>query len=215
MADRELHIPSVKYDRSVFSINHRTPDATEVSATVEKLKGWHKLAIILLWSTGARAGEVLSLQAADIDLEAGWLTLHGKTGGREVPMSAGAKEALRALLETPYGPGDYLFPVTSTGDYTSALSALRLSIHRACKSATVERFTPHGLRRLAVDTMISSGVEISTAAAITGHSPEVMLRHYRTVSETDKKKAMLMAGLGEVPQAKVIVGPWRTGTEDE
>ena len=49
--------------------------------------------------------------------------------------------------------------------------------------------------------MARAGIDVATAASITGHSPEVMLRHYRTVSEADQRLALAKAGLGEVPAA--------------
>ena len=78
--------------------------------------------------------------------------------------------------------------------------ALRL----ACEAAGVPRFTPYGLRRAAVDAMARAGVDVGTAAAITGHSPEVMLKHYRTVSEADRRAAVEKAGLGVIPAGEVV-----------
>ena len=59
-------------------------------------------------------------------------------------------------------------------------------------------FTPHALRRLAVDRMARAGVEPSVAASITGHDPIVMLKHYRVVSEDDLRAAAKRADLGFV-----------------
>ena len=52
--------------------------------------------------------------------------------------------------------------------------------------------------------MARAGVDVGTAAAITGHSPEVMLKHYRTVSEADRRAAVEKAGLGVIPAGEVV-----------
>ena len=63
---------------------------------------------------------------------------------------------------------------------------------------------PHGLRRLAADTMARAGVDVGTAAAITGHDPKTMLEFYRTAPATDMALAVQMARLRIRPQGKVI-----------
>ena len=47
-------------------------------------------------------------------------------------------------------------------------------------------------------------MDVGTAAAISGHSPEVMLKHYRTVSEADRRAAVEKAGLGVIPAGEVV-----------
>ena len=49
-----------------------------------------------------------------------------------------------------------------------------------------------------------AGPDIATVAAITGHSPEVMLRHYWGVTEDDKRRAAEVACLGEIPEGRVV-----------
>lgn len=91
----------------------------------------------------------------------------------------------------------------------SASQVVRDRLRRACKAASVPVFTPHGLRRLVVDRMARGGVDVATAASLTGHSVEVMLRYYRQVSDEDRRRAVLAAGLGQFPSGgEVIEGPW-------
>jgi integrase len=67
---------------------------------------------------------------------------------------------------------------------------------------------------MVVDRMARSGVDVATAASLTGHSPEVMLRHYRQVSDEDRKKAVVKARLGHFPEkGQVIQGPWEATGE--
>lgn len=95
----------------------------------------------------------------------------------------------------------------------SASQVVRDRLRRACKAADVPVFTPHGLRRLVVDRMARGGVDVATAASLTGHSVEVMLRYYRQVSDEDRRRAVVAAGLGHFPsRGEVIEGPWETAS---
>ena len=69
-------------------------------------------------------------------------------------------------------------------------------------------FTPHGLRRLVVDRLARAGVDVGTAAALLGHSPTVMLQHYRAVNDGDRRRAVAQARLGMLDGERVVEGPW-------
>lgn len=180
-----------------------TPAPEEVAAVLEQLNGWHRLCVALAWATGARLGEVVHVKWTDIDLERATVTVSGKTGPRVVPLGRGI---LARLSEVP--AAERSGPLSPT---TNAREALLLALRSACAKANVTPFTLHGLRRLAVDQMLASGVDIGTAAAITGHSPAVMLTYYRQSSEADRRRAVASAGLGELPAApgKVLSFPKR------
>lgn len=50
-------------------------------------------------------------------------------------------------------------------------------------------------------------------AAITGHTSALMLKHYRTVSSDDRRKAIERAGLGQIPAGTVL--PLRTRSRED
>lgn len=88
--------------------------------------------------------------------------------------------------------------------------AVRSRLRRACKNAGVQAFTPHGLRRMVVTRLIDGGVDVKTAASLTGHSVVVMLRHYQQATDDGRRAAVRTAGLGELrSRGMVIEGPWR------
>ena len=76
-------------------------------------------------------------------------------------------------------------------------SSCRHSLESACKAAQVPYFTPHGLRRMVIDQLYTSGVDVGTVAAMLGQSPQVALRYYRQARRSDKETAARIAGLGE------------------
>jgi len=182
--------------------NRRTPTPGDVGGVIASLDGWPRLAVILLWATGARVGEIAALTWQGVDLDNEELMLAGKTGSRTVPLAPFAVSELRALAEQrPCRPEDTVLGVLPE----TAAGGLRCRfLPRACAQAGVPRFTAHGLRRAAVDAFLRAGVDVGTAAAILGHSPKVMLEHYRQASRADCRDAIRRAGLGRTPSGKVV-----------
>ncbi len=201
--DRALPRAKVQVDRTHFVANHRTPTEDEVARVLEHLQGDYRLAVELMATTGARVGEVCSLRGRDFDPATGDLTLRGKTGARAYPLPPHVAEKLRGRTR-----GDV--PLLQLAK-RAPTECVRSHLTRACRAASVERFTPpHGLRRMVVDLMAERGVDVATAASLTGHSPEVMLRHYRQVSDEARRAAVARAGLGNVcREGQVITGPWQ------
>jgi integrase len=77
-------------------------------------------------------------------------------------------------------------------------------LKRACQAAVVPRFSPNGLRRAATDAYARAGVDPAVAAAQSGHSVQVMMKHYRQVTTEDQRVAVERASLGVIPDGKVI-----------
>ncbi|MBK9649081.1 MAG: tyrosine-type recombinase/integrase [Deltaproteobacteria bacterium] len=188
---RALPKLSLRIDPKVFTINHRTPTQEEVSRALAKLPAEEALTVQLLAATGARIGEVLALRRNQIHPTRGVLILDGKTGPREFPLTPGLLALIEDRLDGTDAPLIQL-PVNNPQQ------RVRCRLGTACRRASVPEFTPHALRRLAVDRMARAGVEPSVAASITGHDPIVMLKHYRVVSEDDLRAAAKRADLGFV-----------------
>lgn len=182
--------------------NRRTPTRADVLAVLAQLDGWAELAVLLLFATGARPGEVRDLRWSDVDLVRHEARLAGKTGPRLVPLAGPAVSALQWARARPGAADRERVLSCSPATFDSYLGphALRL----ACAAAGVPRFTPYGLRRAAVDAMARAGVDPKTAARFTGHSVSVMLTHYRTVTAEDLRAALAVSGLGSVEGPTVI-----------
>jgi len=198
---RDLACVQVKVDG--FVLNHRTPDPTELAAVLQHLQGDVRLAVRLLSVTGARVSEVCGRRRSDLDPRTGLLTFEGKTGRRDFPLP----RDMVALFADRLDRTDQ--PLLSLPPGIRGPKCIRHHLARACKAAGINRFTPHGLRRMVVDRMARSGVDVATAASLTGHSVEVMLRFYRNVTDDDRRRAVAQAQLGHLPVAgDVIQGPW-------
>jgi len=187
---------------------HRTPTPADVAATLAAIDlPWLRLTIQILWTTGARIGEVSHLRPEDYDRTDHTLVFRGKTGPREVPVP----DHLAAELDAWEAGEEWLLGVRPI----TVESNCRRGINTATRQAGVTRWTPHGLRRLAVDSLARAGVDVATAADLLGHSPQTMWDHYRRVSELDKRRALAVAGLGQAPEGRVLdLAGTRTGTAD-
>ncbi len=195
-AARPPILPRVRIDPRVFVLNHRTPTPAQAAATLRAMPRdeWH-LAARLIAATGARVGEVLGLRSVDLDVAAGRIALGAsegasKTGMRWFPLDAAT---LRAL-EGRQGRGRE--PLLDFGVVTAPIQALERRLRRACDAANVPYFTPHGLRRMVVGRLLRAQVDPATAASLTGHSIDVMLKHYREVTDEDRRGAAERAMLG-------------------
>ena len=188
-----------------------TPPIDDIIAVLHELDGWPRLALRLLFATGARVGEISELQWKHIDFNSQnpSITLRGKTGKRCMPILSEVMTALADCRDD--APDDAGIFGVSPKMVRSRLGPKYLA--RACENAGVKRFTPHGLRRAAVDALQRQGVDIGTAAELLGHSPQVMLQYYRQSTMEDRRRAIAMTRLGSLDTGAVIPFP-KTRTSD-
>lgn len=186
--DRELVVPDI----AVEDAPKVTPTETEIARVVGQIEvEWGRLAVRLLWATGCRIGELAALTWDRVDLERGTIRLTGKTGERIVPLRADLRADLAARAEA-------LAPDAPPGVLGVTFNTVRVNVPRmiakACRKLKLTPWTPHALRRAAVDTLARANVDVSTAAALLGHTPEVMLEYYRQVTDEDLAAAAAVLG---------------------
>ena len=69
---------------------------------------------------------------------------------------------------------------------------------------------------MVVNRLIRSGVDLNTAASLTGHSVMTMLKAYRSPSEWERDQAVRQAKLSSfAPERRVIQGPWKSDDSDD
>ena len=179
----------LRINEKAYVHNHHTPTPDDVARIVPLLPPEFAFAVQFLAATGARIGELLAFKRDQIDRHKGVIRLDGKTGPRDFPLTDGLIKLLGERMDQS------IAPLINLG-VEAARQRLRERILLACAKADVAPFTPHGLRRMAVDRMARAGVEPAVAASITGHDPVVMLKHYRMVTDDDLRIAILSADLG-------------------
>lgn len=167
---------------------------------------WHRRdeAIVrLMIETGARAGEVVSMEVDDIDLKTGMAVVRrGKGGkGRSVPISPQTGRAIDRYLRARRShrlagtPDLWLGDRGKTFSYDGLYSAL---VQRAAQ-AGLEGFHPHVLRHTAAGRWLSRGGSEGGLMAMAGWSRRDMIDRYtRATSERRAVDEARKLGLGDL-----------------
>lgn len=152
-------------------------------------------AITLLYGSGLRRTEALSLELDDYDAENGALRVRGK-GNRErlVFPPAGARAALADWLAARgSGAGPLLTRTDRAGVAGMSGPALTKRLQRRAEQAGVRRFSPHDLRRTFVSTALSAGADLALVQRLAGHaSPTTTTRYDRRPDEAKREAAQLV-----------------------
>ena len=128
--------------------------------------------LALLYGTGLRRAELALLDLEDFDADAGSLRVHGK-GNKEriVFLPAGTIRALEHWLQhRRFDAGPLFCHVAKTGAVRiSAQLVYRVVLERQ-RTAGVDGFTPHDLRRSFISDLLDEGVDLATVSRQVGHS---------------------------------------------
>jgi integrase len=148
------------------------------SANLSDYRAWMPRLIILALETAMRLGELLSLEASNIDLNARVALLPDtKTGKpRRVPLSNRAAECLKDIGE------GRLFPIPRSS-MEKAWDVVR-------QMAQVKDLKFHDLRHEAASRLFEKGLNPMQVAAITGHSTMQMLKRYTHLKAEDLAKLL-------------------------
>ncbi len=133
--------------------------------------------LYLVWITGLRVSEALSLTMADVDFALEKVTVtDGKSGARVIPFPS-TTEKRQALLDTlerwlaireTWNPStNYLF-VTKTGQQMRP-SAVRRSMALYGERASIGHVTPHMLRHSCATELLANGASPISVSRVLGH----------------------------------------------
>ena len=180
---------------------------------------------VLFW-TGLRIGELLALTPADVDLEAGTITVSKsfqiirgdpvvtapktKKSRRVVPLPSRMVEALKTYEKSIYDlrPDDRLFPYTK--------SYFHKQMEAGCQASKMEKIRLHDLRHSHASMLIHMGVPILLVSERLGHeNVETTLQTYghlypaQTEEALRRMDAMMGSDLKDPQQAAggMVDGP--------
>lgn len=143
--------------------------------------------------TGTRAGEVISLAVADVNLPAGTVTVRrGKGGkGRVVPIGAQTVRAIDRYLRVRRGHRDAAGPALWLGDRNRGFTyyGLHWALSKRAEIAQIERFHPHMLRHTAAHRWLAAGGSEQGLMAVAGWSTSDMLGRYTRARASDRAAA--------------------------
>ena len=155
---KEFKLPKVMTEKEVASI----------LGAVHNLK--HKAMLLMIYSAGLRAGELINLRINDIDSEQMRVFVRGGKGKKDrvTILSEKALDILRPYFKK-YRPQEYLFEGQNGRQYS--LSSLRRVFHSALIKAKVhKKVTLHSLRHSFATHLLESGVDLRYIQVLLGHN---------------------------------------------
>lgn len=149
--------------------------------------------ISVLFDTGVRIGELLSLTAQDILSERGMLRVRGKTGERLVPCSRPVLKRLGQYIssERPKSPLKEVFLTDS--ETAMNYSSVALMLKRVSKRASVPYKSPHCYRRGYCTAMVKNGADLFSIQRSMGHRSIHQTNLYCTLDDNALKQVHLVA----------------------
>jgi integrase/recombinase XerD len=157
----------------------------EMRAFFEALRHPLYLAIAtLLYGTGLRIDEALSLKVSDIDGGRGVLHVrHGKGNrAREAMLSPGLLEYLRGYWDMERPPRPYLFASRRTGRPPTQQAVCHAFALAQEQAGITKRVRPHVLRHCYATHLLEKGTDIRVIQALLGHRSLQTTMRYTRVS---------------------------------
>ena len=126
--------------------------------------------IELLYGSGLRASELVSLPLSAVPRDAPFLTVMGKGGqARMVPVSNRAGEALARWLAVRPDDGKFLFP--SRGKHLSRIRLFQLLRALAARAGfDPAKLSPHVLRHAFATHLLEGGADLRVLQTLLGHA---------------------------------------------
>ena len=160
-------------------------------------------AVLLLYDTAIRAGELVRLRLEDVDFEAGWLRVFGK-GARErmVPLGQTARRALwRYVTLSRPEPALPIMREVFLNERHEPLtdSGLWRVVREVAQAAGVngKRLSPHTMRHAAAEAFLRNGGDAFALQKLLGHSSLTVTRMYVDLVATDLQDAHRRASPGD------------------
>lgn len=178
VADPTANIAMPKIGRSLpQSLTEDEVDALLAAPNVSELLGIRDRAMLeLLYATGARVSELISLKMSQINLNQGVMRVVGK-GDRErlIPIGDEAQDWLRTFIGgarikilSEYQT-EYLFP-TQRGDRMTRQGFWYIIKRYAKKAGVKKKLSPHTVRHAFATHLLNNGADLRVVQLLLGHS---------------------------------------------
>jgi len=144
----------------------------------------HKAIIALMYSTGLRVGEVISLKIENVDSSRMVINILNAKGGkdRQVMLNQNLLDLLRNYFKQ-YNPKEYLFNGQNSSQYSERSIAQFLK-HYAEKAGLNKRIYPHLIRHCSFTHLVEAGTDINLIQRLAGHQSVKTTNLYIQTSHT-------------------------------
>lgn len=159
-----------------------------------------RLIVVVLYNTGIRVSELVSMKRRDVRLDAGQsgtVRLFGK-GRKEriIPIWKITSNYLKEYFkENSFSDEEFIFFSTKGGQMTRSGVRYRLDLllnkaSQSCSTLSVKKLTPHILRHTTAMHLLQSGIDLSTIAIWLGHENVNTTHQYMEADLRLKEKAL-------------------------
>ena len=148
-------------------------ELAEAEAASDRPEALRMLALIeLLYGSGLRASELVSLPLAAVPRDAPFLTITGKGGQqRMVPVSTRSRQALSRWLAVRPGGSRQLFPSRGITGHLTRVRLFQLLRELAGRAGIVpEMVSPHVLRHAFATHLLEGGADLRVLQTLLGHA---------------------------------------------
>lgn len=157
----------------------------------------------LMLETGARAGEVVAIGVADVDLRGGTATIRrGKGGkGRVVPFGPQTAQAIDRYMRLRARHRLAGTPALWVGDRGKGFSydALHKTLERRAKDARLVGFHPHKMRHTAAHRWLAAGGSEGGLMAVAGWTrPDMLMRYTKAQASARAADEARKLNLGDL-----------------
>lgn len=134
-----------------------------------------KAMLELLYATGIRVTELITLKLSDLNLQMGFIICRDKNKERMIPFGAEARKAMIRYLEQARGnmvdnpSSEYLF-ANCSGHPMSRQGFWKLIKFYAKKAGITADITPHTLRHSFAAHLVENGADLKSVQEMLGHS---------------------------------------------
>lgn len=173
---KEFKLPKVLTEKEV----------TAILNAVHNLK--HKAMLLMVYSAGLRAGELINLRIGDIDGEQMRVFVRGGKGKKDrvTILSQKALDVLRQYFKK-YRPQEFLFEGQNGGRYSD--SSLRKVFTSVLKDARIEKkVTLHSLRHSFATHLLEKGVDLRYIQVLLGHNSSQTTEIYTHITHKGWEK---------------------------
>lgn len=139
-------------------------------------KGYRDRAMLeLLYATGIRVSELISMNVYDVSLAAGIITCHGRDHDRAIPLYSAAIKALTEYIEfvRPQmiaSPDETALFVNVNGERMSRQGFWKLIKSYQVKAGIEKTITPHTLRHSFAAHLLENGADLHSIQEMLGHA---------------------------------------------
>lgn len=130
----------------------------------------------ILYATGLRVSELVTLKLSDLQLDVGYLTAFGKRSKqRIVPLGTAAIDELRSYLASARprfdrtGSAVYVF-LNRSGEGLTRQGFWKIIKRRALEAGIYRNITPHTLRHSFATHLLENGADLRSVQAMLGHA---------------------------------------------